>query len=566
MPEALRRVGEVILGDPAEAARSTIIALAERAGSSPATVTRFCRAFGFSGYAELRVALATETGRAAQAGWGAGVGHEIGPDDPLDAAIEVMAAADTRLIQDTAAQLDLDVVGRVAAAIVAAPRVLLVGVSTSGNVATMLEGRLRRIGIPVWSAGDAHVALSEAALMKAGDVAIGISHRGRTREVMEALAEAGGHGALTVAVTSFARSPPRRAGRPGADHREQGDHVQAGRARGRALAALRAGRGVRGGRAAHVRADERGVRTHDQGRRGPPGGERLNDAPRARPPAAASWPTLRRSPKPRPPDGAPPQRTMKGQEQPPCLTPPRISRRELLRGAALVPVAGALAACATPAAQPAQSSSAAPAATSAANPFGVANDKPLEVWIFDGGFGQEYATNIHQPLFKSKYPSVEIKHNSTKEITKILQPRFAGGNPPEVIDNSGANFMDFGALSQDGQLQDLTPLLDAPSWDDPNVKVRDTIDQSVIDIGMYDGKFSVLGYVNYIHGIWYSQKVFRENEWEVPKTWDAFLALCETIKKSGKMAPFTYAGKFPPNTCTSRCSPWPPRSAATRCW
>ncbi|MFI6601294.1 MurR/RpiR family transcriptional regulator [Nonomuraea sp. NPDC050536] len=207
LPEALRRVGEVILGAPAEAARSTIIELAERAGSSPATVTRFCRAFGFSGYAELRVALATETGRAAQAGWGAGVGHEIGPDDPLDVAIEVMAAADTRLIQDTAAQLTLDTVAQVADAVVAARRVLLFGVSTSGNVAKMLEGRLRRIGVPCWSAGDAHEALSEAALLGPGDVAIGISHRGRTREVMEALVEAGSHGAMTVAVTSFARSP-----------------------------------------------------------------------------------------------------------------------------------------------------------------------------------------------------------------------------------------------------------------------------------------------------------------------------------------------------------------------
>src|SRR5690606_3307414 len=185
LPEALRRVGEAILEDPAEAARSTIIALAERAGSSPATVTRFCRAFGFGGYAELRVALATETGRAAQAGWGAGMGHEIGPGDPIDAAIEVMAAADARLIQDTAAQLAPGVVSKAAAAVVAARRVLLVGVSTSGNVATMIEGRLRRIGIACWSAYDAHVALSEAALMREGDVAIGISHRGRTREVME---------------------------------------------------------------------------------------------------------------------------------------------------------------------------------------------------------------------------------------------------------------------------------------------------------------------------------------------------------------------------------------------
>jgi DNA-binding MurR/RpiR family transcriptional regulator len=207
LPEALRRVGEVILDDPAEAARSTIITLAERAGSSPATVTRFCRAFGFSGYAELRVALATEMGRAAQAGWGAGVGHEIGPDDPIESAIQVMAQEDARILQDTAAQLDPAVVSEVAEAIVAARRVLLVGVSTSANVASMLEGRLRRIGVPVWSTGDAHVALADAALLAEGDVAIGISHRGRTREVMEALVEASGHGATTVAVTSSARAP-----------------------------------------------------------------------------------------------------------------------------------------------------------------------------------------------------------------------------------------------------------------------------------------------------------------------------------------------------------------------
>lgn len=223
---------------------------------------------------------------------------------------------------------------------------------------------------------------------------------------------------------------------------------------------------------------------------------------------------------------------------------PQITRRELLRAAALIPAAGALAACATPSSPTPASSAPAAVATSAANPFGV-GDKPLEVWIFDGGFGQDYAKNIHQPLFKIKYPKVEIKHNATKEITKVLQPRFAGGNPPDVIDNSGANAMDFGALSQDGQLQDLTPLLDAPSWDDPAVKIRDAIDPAVIEIGTYDGKFSVMGYVNYIFGIWYSKKVFTENGWVPPKTWEEFLALCETIKKSGKMAPFTYAGKFP---------------------
>ncbi|MEV7969295.1 N-acetylglucosamine/diacetylchitobiose ABC transporter substrate-binding protein [Sphaerisporangium sp. NPDC088356] len=228
-----------------------------------------------------------------------------------------------------------------------------------------------------------------------------------------------------------------------------------------------------------------------------------------------------------------------------------FSRRELLRSAALagllLPGAGALAACASPAGGGNTAGSQAPAtgAKTAANPLGIAEDKPFEVVIFDGGFGDAYARDIHEPLFKGKHAKVEIKHTATKEIAKTLQPRFAGGNPPELINNSGDNAMDFGALAQDGQLQDLGPLLDAPSWDDPNVKVRDTILPSAIELGTYDGTFSVLNYANTVWGIWYSKKLFGDNGWEVPKTWDEFTALCEKIKKSGKAAPFTYAGKHP---------------------
>ncbi|GIH91815.1 N-acetylglucosamine/diacetylchitobiose ABC transporter substrate-binding protein [Planobispora siamensis] len=226
------------------------------------------------------------------------------------------------------------------------------------------------------------------------------------------------------------------------------------------------------------------------------------------------------------------------------MTP--LSRRELLRSAVLaglaLPVASA---CATPAGDGGTSSAPAAGATSAANPLGLAEDRPLEIWIFDGGFGDAYAKDIHEPLLKAKYPKLEIKHNATQEIAKTLQPRFAGGNPPEFINNSGANAMDFGALVQDGQLADLTPLYDAPSWDDPTVKVRDTIDPAAIELGSYDGTPYVMNYVNTVWGIWYSQKLFDDNGWRPPKTWEEFTALCEEIKKAGEMAPFTYAGRHP---------------------
>src|SRR5262245_58865793 len=79
---ALQRVAEHILSDPAGAARATIVELAERSGTSPATITRFCRAMDFEGYADLRLGIAAETGRMARsAGWTVDIGREIQPTD-----------------------------------------------------------------------------------------------------------------------------------------------------------------------------------------------------------------------------------------------------------------------------------------------------------------------------------------------------------------------------------------------------------------------------------------------------------------------------------------------------
>lgn len=207
LPDALQRVGESILEDPADAAQTSIVDLAERSGTSTATVTRFCRVFGFSGYAALRVAIATESGRAEQARWETDIDREIQPGDSLERVLGVIAGADSRAIQETAANLDLAQVARVADAIATAGRVELFGFGSSGTAGRELAFRLERIRIPCWFRPDPHTALTNAALLGPGDVAIGLSHSGRTREVIEVLAEAGDRGALTVAVTSFARSP-----------------------------------------------------------------------------------------------------------------------------------------------------------------------------------------------------------------------------------------------------------------------------------------------------------------------------------------------------------------------
>ncbi len=222
-----------------------------------------------------------------------------------------------------------------------------------------------------------------------------------------------------------------------------------------------------------------------------------------------------------------------------------IDRRTLLRRAAaagllVVPGAGLLSACATSGGGDKSSSEG--GKKSETNPLGVKEDAPLDVVIFPGGYTDKYATDVHEPLYKKAFPKATIKHEAVTEISTTLQPRFASGTDiPDMVNNSGSKDMDFGALVTDGQLADLTPLWDAPSVDDKSKKVRDTVQPGTAEFGSYNGKPYVLYYVSTVFGIWYSGKLFKDKGWTAPTDWDAFLKLCDDIKKAG-ITPYGYAG------------------------
>jgi len=241
---------------------------------------------------------------------------------------------------------------------------------------------------------------------------------------------------------------------------------------------------------------------------------------------------------------APPAGTTPAESAAPGATRRDVLRRAAAAGLLVTPVAGLLGACATGGGS--GGTEQATGEKTAQNPLGVKEDAALEVVIFNGGYGDRYATDVHQKLYQAAFPKAKIIHQSTQAVSTVLQPRFASGNPPEFVNNSGEKFLDFGALVADGQLQDLTDLWEAPSVDDPNKKVRDTVMPGVVEQGMFntpDGqrKPYVLYYVSTVYGIWYSGKLFRENGWTAPTTWEQFTALCEQIKSKG-ITPFGYAG------------------------
>ncbi|MEU9578479.1 N-acetylglucosamine/diacetylchitobiose ABC transporter substrate-binding protein [Streptomyces chilikensis] len=224
-----------------------------------------------------------------------------------------------------------------------------------------------------------------------------------------------------------------------------------------------------------------------------------------------------------------------------------VGRRDLIKrsaalGLAAVPATGFLSACASGGGEdtekPAQGSK------TAKNPLGVAADAPMEFVLFNGGFGKEYGEDAVK-VYEKSFPKSKVTFTATQKIQSTLQPRFNGGTPPDLIDNSGAEQMDMGVLVGQKQLADLTPLLDAPSFDDPDKKVRDTLRPGIVEMGQFDGDpVYVLYYAYTTYGVWYSQKALDQLEVEYPETWDDMLAVCEKAKKKG-VAGWTYPGQYP---------------------
>ncbi|MEV6702343.1 N-acetylglucosamine/diacetylchitobiose ABC transporter substrate-binding protein [Streptomyces sp. NPDC051453] len=208
-----------------------------------------------------------------------------------------------------------------------------------------------------------------------------------------------------------------------------------------------------------------------------------------------------------------------------------LDRRTLLRGAIATAAMGSFAvACGSPSSKDNGDGGGGPKGTKGAkNPFGVAANSKVDAAIFNGGYGTDYVDYVNQVLGKQiKGAKVVVK--PVVDIAPELQPRFVGGNPPDLIDNSGEDQIGFlGILDQ---LEELDDVLEANNYE--GKKIADTVYPGVKDPGTFKDKFVALNYVMTVYGVWYSKTLFEANGWTPPKTWNEALDLGAKAKKKGK--------------------------------
>ncbi|WP_166999206.1 N-acetylglucosamine/diacetylchitobiose ABC transporter substrate-binding protein [Paramicrobacterium fandaimingii] len=209
-----------------------------------------------------------------------------------------------------------------------------------------------------------------------------------------------------------------------------------------------------------------------------------------------------------------------------------VNRRNILRGAVaaavLIPFSTTLASCATGGGGGGGGGGAKGDVT-ADNPFGMAADSKVDAVIFDGGYGVDYVEYAAKILDKN-HDGATTKISASTKITQELQPRFVGGNPPDLIDNSGADSIGFSTIMD--QIEDLTDVIDAKNLEGDTI--RDTLYAGALDPGTFGDKFAAVNYVMTIYGVWYSASLFKEKGWDVPTTWADLKDLGAKAKEDGK--------------------------------
>lgn len=202
LSESEQSVADWILSHPEEAQYISVQALARSCGVSVATVIRLAQHVGCKGFADFKIELARQQAPGLSAMYEA-----VGDGDSSQEVVSKVFGGNSRSLDDTLAMLDVDQLDRVARRIARCRRCFIYGFGSSAYVAQDAALRLGHLGVQA----DAYPGVLETAISsmqtRSKDVAVGISHSGRSMTTVNSLSGARSRGAMTVGISNYPGSP-----------------------------------------------------------------------------------------------------------------------------------------------------------------------------------------------------------------------------------------------------------------------------------------------------------------------------------------------------------------------
>lgn len=203
---AEKSVAQFVLANPELVMNMSVSEAARDIGVGESTVIRFCRSLGYKGYQEFKLRLAQDLVEPVEF-----IHENITFNDTTADLAQKVFQTNIQAVANTMKALDPHMVEVAAKSLADTRRVDIYGVGYSSFTALDAKLKLVRLGLVADAYGDAHLQAMAAASLRKGDVAIGISHSGSTKDVVDALSAARKSGASTISITNFSPSPITRA-------------------------------------------------------------------------------------------------------------------------------------------------------------------------------------------------------------------------------------------------------------------------------------------------------------------------------------------------------------------
>ncbi len=200
MGRSEKKVADWLFSHSGEVLPYSITDLASKCESSEATIVRFSKRLGCTGYQDLKITLAKEHEKKV-------IVPMITSEDDCFAIFEKVCNDAYMSLERTKKTLSAECMTRAVKAISEARRVVLIGLGTSAQVAEDASNKLLRAGCNSSAYADTHMQAIAVSQLAAGDVVIGISQSGSSKDIVESMKMARAHGATTISITSKERSP-----------------------------------------------------------------------------------------------------------------------------------------------------------------------------------------------------------------------------------------------------------------------------------------------------------------------------------------------------------------------
>ncbi len=202
LPKSEKSVTDYVFKHPEKVPFQSVNEVAEAADVSIATVIRLSQKMGFSNFRAFKVELGQDASSVVTSLY-----QPIQPEDPDEEIIKKVSLGNIRSIEDTLKMLKFSDLVKAAEAISKTRKVLFFGVGGSGNVGRDAALQFSHINVSAEAYSEPYEALIHSSNLTKTDVAVGISHSGRTVATIQCLEIARTKRALTIGISNYLHSP-----------------------------------------------------------------------------------------------------------------------------------------------------------------------------------------------------------------------------------------------------------------------------------------------------------------------------------------------------------------------